>query len=78
MVLYGPFSSLRTVSAPVTTVVRGYDGRPVIVEGTSFSTPFQPDLSPVQYPTRATNADSLRAPGIRPRSGNGSMWVDQN
>ena len=78
MTLYGPISSLRPTSAPVNTVVRGYNGLATQVEGTSFSTPFQPDLSPVRYPTRATNYDALRGPGVPNRSGNGITWVDQN
>ncbi len=78
MTLYGPFSALRTTAAPVSTVVRGYNGLPTRVEGTSFSTPFQPNLSPVRYPTRATNYDSLRGVPTGPRTGNGYLWVDQN
>ena len=78
MTLFGPISSLRQTSAPVNTVVRGYNGMPTVVEGTSFSTPFQPDLSPVKYPTRASNYSSLRGRGVPTRAGNGIMWVDQN
>ena len=78
MTLFGPFSSLRQTSAPVNTVVRGYDGVATQVEGTAFSNPFQPDLSPVKYPTRASNFSAPRGPGVPPRTGNGIMWVDQN
>ena len=78
MTLYGPISSLRQTSAPVNTVVRGYNGLATPVEGTSFSNPFQPDLSPVKYPTRASNYDALRGPGVPTRTGNGITWVDQN
>ena len=78
MTLYGPISSLRTTAAPVNTVVRGYNGTANVVEGNSLSTPFQPDLSPVKYPTRASNYGSLRGPGVPTRSGSGIMWVDQN
>ena len=78
MDVYGPISALREVSAPVRTVVRGYDGGPVQVEGTSFSNPFLPELSPVRYPTRASNYSALRDPASAPRSGNGILWVDQN
>ena len=78
MTLFGPFSSLRETAAPVTTVVRGYNGVSILGEGTSYSTPFQPELSPVKYPTRATNFAAPRGPGIVPRTGSGIMWVDQN
>lgn len=78
MTLFGPISSLRQTAAPVNTVVRGYNGLATQAEGTSFSTPFQPDLSPVKYPTRASNFDALRGPGVPTRAGNGILWVDQN
>ncbi len=78
MTLYGPFSALRATSAPVTTVVRGYNGQPTLVEGTSFSTPFRPEISPVRYPTRASNYSFLRGAGPSTRTGSGIMWVDQN
>ena len=78
MTLYGQFSSLRETAAPVNTVVRGYNGVSTLVEGTSYSTPFQPELSPIKYPTRASNFAAPRGPGIAPRTGNGIMWVDQN
>ena len=78
MTLFGPFSSLRQTSAPVNTVVRGYNGVASQAEATSFSNPFQPDLSPVKYPTRVSNYDAPRGPGILPRTGSGIMWVDQN
>ena len=78
MVLYGPLSSLRQTSAPVTTVVRGYNGVATEVEATSFSNPFQPDLSPVKYPTRASNFTSLRGVGVPTRADSAIMWVDQN
>ena len=78
MDLYGPISALRPTSAPVNTVVRGYNGIDTMVEGTSYSTPFRPELSPVQYPTRASNYGALRGPGVPTRPGNGITWVDQN
>ena len=52
--LYGPLSPLRSVSAPVRTYTRGYDGRIYPGEGTSFSNPNLPRLSPVIYPTPAS------------------------
>ena len=78
MTLFGPISSLRETSAPVNTDARVYNGVNTLVEATSYSTPFQPDLSPVKYPTRVSNYDAPRGPGIPPRTGNGIMWVDQN
>ena len=78
MTLFGPISSLRQISAPVNTVVRGYNGVATHVEGTSFSNPFQPELSTVKYPTRASNYTSLRGPGVANRADNGITWVDQN
>ncbi len=78
MDVYGPISALRATSAPVNTVVRGYNGAPVVVEGTSFSTPFLPEASPVRYPTRASNYSAIRDAASAPRSGSGLLWVDQN
>lgn len=78
MTLFGPISSLRQTAAPVNTVVRGYNGVATEVEATSFSNPFQPELSNVKYPTRASNFSSLRGTGVPTQSGNAIMWVDQN
>ena len=78
MVLSGPISVLRNVSAPVRAYTRGYDGRPVIVEGTSFSTPNQPDLTPVVYPTQATNYYAPRRLSNPPWWASGMNWIDQN
>ena len=78
MTLFGPLSSLRETSAPVTTVTRGYNGIPTAVEATSYSTPLQPDLSPVKYPTRVSNYSAPRGPGIPARTGSAIMWIDQN
>ena len=78
MTLFGPFSSLRETAAPVNTVVRGYNGVATVSEVTSYSTPFQPDLSPVKYPTRVSNYTAPRGPGIPPRTGSAIMWIDQN
>jgi hypothetical protein len=78
MSVYGPLSAFREVSAPVVTVVRGYNGLPVAVEGTSFSNPFQPTLSPVVYPSRASNYSALRYQTTPPQLDRGLMWIDQN
>ena len=78
LAVYGPLSALRATAAPVTTVVRGYDGRTAIVEGTSFSNPNQPALSPVVYPTRASNYSALRYQTTPPQWDKAFMWIDQN
>lgn len=78
MSLYGPFSSLRAVSAPVTVYSRGYDGivRPEV--GNSFSYPFLPPASPVIYPTRANQRDRFDYQSTPPWWEPGYNWVDQN
>lgn len=77
MSLYGPFSSMRTTTAPVQVYSRGYDG--VVRSGTAISTsyPNLPALSPVAYPTRANN---YYAPRVRenPAQTSAYMWLDQN
>lgn len=77
MSLYGPFSSMRTTTAPVQVYTRGYDG--VVRTGTAISTsyPNLPALSPVAYPTRANN---YYAPRVRenPAETSAYMWLDQN
>jgi hypothetical protein len=78
LAVYGPLSAFRSTSAPVTTVVRGYDGAPVLVEGTSFSNPNQPALSPVVYPTRASNYSALRYQTTAPQRDKAFMWIDEN
>jgi len=76
--LYGPLSSLRMTSAPVMTYSRGYDGRTVLTPGTSFSTPNLPALTPVIYPTQATDYYGFRQSGTPPWWANGINWLDQN
>jgi len=76
--LYGPFSTLRSTSAPVHFYASGYDGRPVVARGTSFSTPNLPPLSPVIYPTRASYFYGFRTTTIPPWWTSGFNWVDQN
>ena len=78
LVLYGPLSVFRTTSAPVATYTRGYDGRITVGTGTSFSNPNQPTLSPVIYPTQATNFYGFRQSGSPPWWQNASTWLDQN
>lgn len=78
MDLYGPIAATRQTSAPINTVVRGYNGVATAVDGTSFSNPFRPELSPVQYPTRNSNFTGVRPPRVPNQTGNGILWVDQN
>ncbi len=78
MALYGPLSSLRSTAAPLITYSRGYDGRTVIREGTSFSTPNLPRATPVIYPTRATYYYGFRESGDPPWWSSGMNWIDQN
>src|SRR5262245_32713736 len=61
--VYGPLSSFRGYTAPVTTYSRGYDGRPVPVPGYPFSTPNRPDATPVVYPTQANYYYRIRESG---------------
>jgi hypothetical protein len=76
--LYGPLSSLRAVTAPVATYTRGYDGRTMLVEGTATSYPNLPALSPVVYPTQATNVFAPRVSTTPPWWNSGVNWIDQN
>jgi hypothetical protein len=76
--VYGPLSAFRSTSAPVTTIVRGYNGLPVVAEGTSFSNPNQPTLSPIVYPTRASNYSALKFQSTPPQWDKAILWIDQN
>ena len=80
MSLNGPFSSMRSVSAPVVTYNRGYDGVVRAVPGTSSSTPNLPILSPFVYPTRRSNYYAPRTGGrtAPPWWTSGANWIDQN
>jgi hypothetical protein len=77
MAVYGPFSPLRSTSAPITTYSRSYDGRVYPREGTSFSTPNLPALSPVVYPTQANYYYAPRLNRTPPSWSSGFNWVDQ-
>ena len=76
--IFGPLSAFRQTSAPVNTVVRGYDGVPTTVRGTGFSNPLQPALSPFVYPTRASNYSALPFQGTPPQRDKALMWIDEN
>lgn len=78
MAVYGPLSPFRGYTAPVATYARGYDGRPVVLQGTSFSTPNRPDLTPVVYPTQGNAFYRIRGSGDPPWWGSGMDWIDQN
>lgn len=78
MALYGPLSGLRATSAPVLTYSRGYNGTSVVTPATSFSTPNLPGLTPVVYPTQATNYFGFRRSGEPPWFPNAMDWIDQN
>jgi hypothetical protein len=78
MDIYGPLSALRSTSAPVLTYARGYDGRPVVLPGTSFSTPNLPGNSPVVYPTQATYYYAPRESKNPPWWPKATNWIDQN
>ena len=79
MALYGPFSPFRSISAPVMTYSRGYDGRPRLADGVSSSTPNLPELSPITYPSRAnTYYFGPRRQATPPQWDNDINWLDQN
>jgi hypothetical protein len=78
MSINGPLSAFRGYTAPVVTYARGYDGRPVALEGNSFSTPNRPDVTPVVYPTQMNYFYRIRESGDPPWWGSGMNWIDQN
>ena len=78
MVLYGPTSISRSVTAPVSVYSRGYDGRVYESQGHSFSTPFRPESSPVIYPSANSNYYRPRGTTAPPWRTTGFGWVDQN
>ena len=77
MAVYGPLSPLRSTAAPVNTYRRGYDGRLYQGQGTSFSTPNLPRLSPVVYPTPANYYYGPRVHRTPPSWSSGINWIDQ-
>ncbi len=76
--LYGPLSPFRTMTAPVLTYVRGYDGQTTVSEAISFSNPNLPVLSSVRYPTEANYYYGPRRPRALPWGSNAINWIDQN
>jgi hypothetical protein len=77
MSVYGPFSPLRSTSAPVVTYSRGYDGRIYAAPATSSSTPNLPALSPVIYPTQRSYYYAPRVDRSPPQWSSGMNWIDQ-
>jgi hypothetical protein len=78
LAVFGPLSAFRPYAAPVQTVVRGYDGVPTVVEGTAFSYPNFPALSPVVYPSRASNYSALPFQSTPPQNDRATYWIDLN
>jgi hypothetical protein len=78
MALYGPFSPFRAATTSVQTYVRGYDGQIHVSDATSFSYPNLPPLSPVIYPTQASNFYAPRLNRIPPSRASAVNWIDQN
>jgi hypothetical protein len=78
MAVYGPMSPLRGYTAPIVTYERGYDGRLIPRDATSFSTPNRPDATPVVYPTQANYFYRIRGSGEPPWWSDGTGWIDQN
>jgi hypothetical protein len=75
--LYGPLSSLRATSAPVTVYSRGYNGTLEATPATSFSNPNLPALSPVVYPRPSNYYYAPRIDRSPPSWSNGMDWIDQ-
>jgi hypothetical protein len=78
LAMYGPLSVQRYTSAPVLTYTRGYNGQTVVTPGTSFSAPNYARLSPVVYPTQASNYYGFRTSGTPPWWPSATNWLDQN
>lgn len=78
MALNGPFSPMRSTSAPVTTYSRGYDGVVRPRQATSFSNPNLPRLSPFVYPTQRSNYYAPRVNRTPPWWSTGTNWIDLN
>jgi hypothetical protein len=78
MALNGPFSPMRSTSAPVRMYNRGYDGVLREVRGTSFSNPNLPELSPIVYPTPRNYYYAPRVDRTPPWWSTGINWIDLN
>jgi hypothetical protein len=78
LTLNGPLAATRSTAAPITRYVRGYDGRVYATPAVSTSYPFEPDIAPVVYPTRASYFYGFRQTGTPPWWDRGEGWVDLN
>lgn len=78
MDINGPLSAYRSISAPVLTYSRGYNGALVPSVGTSFSNPNLPSMSPVVYPTQANNYYGFPVSGSPPWWAKASSFIDGN
>ena len=78
MSLYGPFASLRAISAPVRVYDRGYDGVVRSQSGVTTSYPFLPPIGPVVYPVRSTRRGAFPYQRTPPWRDAGHNWVDFN
>lgn len=78
MVMYGPTSIYRAITAPVSIYSRGYDGSVREERAFSASTPFRPGLSPVIYPLPNSYYYAPRSGLMKPTFMTGNHWVDQN
>jgi len=76
MALNGPFSPMRSISAPVTVYSRGYDGVLRAETATSFSNPNLPILSPVIYPTQSSYYYAPRVERTPPWWNRDVNWID--
>jgi hypothetical protein len=78
MALNGPYSPMRSKSAPVMTYSRGYDGVLRGTPATSFSNPNSPTLSPVVYPTPRNYFYGPRVNRTPPWWTSDVDWIDGN
>lgn len=76
MALNGPFSPMRSISAPVRVYSRGYDGVLHEETATSFSNPNLPTLSPFVYPTQSNYYYAPRVNRTPPWWDRGANWID--
>lgn len=76
--LYGPLSAFRATAMPVQTYSRGYDGRLMIIQGTSLGYPNRPGLSPNLNPAVGSRFPRWPNPHGPMWWQTGQNWVDQN
>lgn len=76
LALYGPFSALRPVTAPVRVTTRGYDGTYREAVGVTTSYPFLPQASPNLFPLRRQVRGAGPVQTTPPWWDAGHYWVD--